>query len=163
QAPYIFEAINPMYAIQLFQNNGYEGFIVLGSVMLALTGAEALYADMGHFGKIPIRLAWYGIILPCLLLCYFGQGALLMRNPAAAHNPFFRMAPHWALYPLVILATAAAIIASQAVITGAYSLTRQAIQFGYLPRMTVKQTSFKESGQIYMPAINWILMIVTLS
>lgn len=160
QNPAVFKAINPAYGVSFFVRNGYSGFLVLGSVFLAVTGAEVLYADIGHFGTKPIRLAWFGLAFPCLLLCYFGQGALLLRNPEAIHHPFFLSAPDWALYPLVAIATAAAIIASQAVITGTYSLTRQGIQFGYFPRMRVDQTSGKEEGQIYMPGVNWLLMFV---
>ncbi len=159
QNPAVFRAINPIYGINFFARNGLAGFLVLGSVFLAVTGAEVLYADIGHFGTKPIRLAWFGLAFPCLLLNYFGQGALLLRNPEAVQHPFFLSAPDWALYPLVAIATAAAIIASQAVIAGAYSLTRQGMQFGYFPRMKVEQTSEKESGQIYMPGVNWLLMI----
>ena len=159
QAPGVFRALNPVYGVDFFLQNGMPAFLALGSVFLVVTGGEALYADIGHFGLRPIRLTWYGFVLPCLLLNYFGQGALLLRNPAAAANPFFRMAPEWAIYPVVAIATAATIIASQAVISGAFSLTRQAVQLGYLPRLKVEQTSAKEIGQIYMPAINWTLAV----
>ncbi|HEX6981519.1 MAG TPA: potassium transporter Kup [Balneolaceae bacterium] len=162
QSPEVFKAINPVYAVEFFARNGLTAFLVLGSVFLVVTGGEALYADIGHFGALPIRISWFGFVLPCLLLNYFGQGALLIQNPEAVHNPFFIMVPEWALYPMVVIATSAAIIASQAVITGAFSLTRQAIQFGYSPRMKVEQTSSKESGQIYIPAVNWTLMLVTI-
>ncbi len=161
QAPQVLAAINPVHGLNFFMRNGLAGFLVLGSVVLAVTGCEVLYADIGHFGRVPIRMAWYGLVFPSLLLCYFGQGALLLQNPKASVNPFFHMAPDWLLYPLVAIATAAAIIASQAVITGAFSLTRQAMQFGYFPRMEVVQTSSRESGQIYMRNINWTMMIIT--
>lgn len=163
QVPQVLAALNPMHAVDFFIRNGITGFLVLGSVVLAITGGEALYADIGHVGVLPIRIAWYGLILPALMLNYFGQGALLLQNPEAFHHPFYLAAPGWALYPLVVIATTAAIIASQAVITGAFSLTRQAMQFGYSPRMRVEQTSSKESGQVYMPAVNWIMMIVTIA
>jgi KUP system potassium uptake protein len=159
QAPQVFEALNPLHGVEFFMRNGISGFFVLGSVFLVVTGGEALYADIGHFGLLPIRLTWFGIVLPCLLLNYFGQGALLLTTPEAVENPFFLMGPEWALYPMVIIATMATIIASQAVISGAFSLTRQAVQLGYIPRMKIEQTSAREVGQIYMPAINWILMI----
>jgi KUP system potassium uptake protein len=138
-----------------------HGFVVLGSVFLAVTGGEALYADMGHFGRKPIRLGWFYVVLPALLLNYFGQGALLMRDPAANVNPFYHMIPEWALYPMVGLATLAAVIASQALISGAFSLTRQAVQLGYLPRVEINHTSSDEIGQIYVPIINWALLIGT--
>lgn len=157
--PEVFRALNPAYGLEFFLRNGTSGFLVLGSVFLVVTGGEALYADIGHFGLLPIRLTWFGIVLPSLLLNYFGQGALLLQHPEAVHNPFFLMGPDWALYPIVIIATAATIIASQAVISGAFSLTRQAIQLGYVPRMKIKQTSAEEVGQVYLPAINWTLMI----
>lgn len=159
QAPEVFHALNPVHGIDFFLRNGVSGFLVLGSVFLVVTGGEALYADIGHFGLLPIRLTWFGIVLPCLLLNYFGQGALLLHTPEAVENPFFLMGPDWALYPMVVIATMATIIASQAVISGAFSLTRQAVQLGYIPRMRVEQTSKKEVGQVYMPAINWVLMI----
>ncbi len=158
QSPEVFRAINPMYGIDFFARNGTAGFLVLGSVFLVVTGGEALYADIGHFGLLPIRLTWFAVVLPALVLNYFGQGALLIQNPQAVQNPFFLMAPDWALYPLVVIATTAAIIASQAVISGAFSLTRQAVQLGYVPRMKIEQTSSKEVGQVYMPGVNWVLM-----
>jgi KUP system potassium uptake protein len=157
--PSVFGAINPMYAVRFFAENGYSGFLVLGSVFLVVTGGEALYADMGHFGRRPIRLAWYVVVLPALLLNYFGQGALLIRDPSAVENPFFRMTPGWALYPVVVIATAAAVIASQALITGAFSLTMQAVQLGYLPRVQIEHTSSTERGQIYIPGVNWLLLV----
>lgn len=159
QSPGVFRAVNPMHGIDFFLRNGISGFWVLGSVFLVVTGGEALYADVGHFGLLPIRLTWFGIVLPALLLNYFGQGALLLQQPQAVENPFFLMGPDWALYPIVIIATMATIIASQAVISGAFSLTRQAIQLGYIPRMKIEQTSSQEFGQIYLPAVNWTLMI----
>src|SRR5206468_4038382 len=135
-------------------------FVVLGSVLLAITGAEALYADVGHFGARAVRIAWFGLAAPALVLNYFGQGALLITNPKALENPFYLSYPDWALYPMIVLATAATIIASQATISGAYSMTRQAIQLGYLPRMDIEHTSAKAFGQIYIPAVNWILLVV---
>ena len=156
--PDVVRALNPLYGLDFFARNGVQGFLVLGSVFLVVTGGEALYADMGHFGTRPIRLTWFGLVLPCLLLNYFGQGALLLGSPEAARQPFFLMAPGWALYPLVALTTAATIIASQAVISGAFSLTRQAVQLGYLPRLEVVHTSARKLGQIYLPAVNWALM-----
>ncbi len=157
--PAILKALNPIYGVQFFIENGWLGFITLGSVILAFTGAEALYADMGHFGRKPIRLAWFSFVLPALVINYFGQGALILHNPAAIKNPFYLMAPEWSLYPLIILATMAAVIASQAVISGAFSVSRQALQLGYLPRMNVEHTSESHEGQIYLPRINLILMI----
>jgi KUP system potassium uptake protein len=159
QEPSVIAAVNPLHAARFFVHNGWRGFLVLGSVFLVVTGGEALYADMGHFGTRPIRLTWFIIVLPSLLLNYFGQGALIIGNPAAAADPFFLMAPRWALMPLVILTTFATIIASQAVISGAFSLTMQAVQFGYLPRMGIEHTSERERGQIYIPTINWVLMV----
>ncbi len=155
----VLKSFSPHYAVQFLYNHGTIGLITLGAVFLAVTGAEALYADLGHFGRKPIRAAWLVVVLPCLLLNYLGQGALLLRVPSALENPFFLMVPEWALLPMVILATAATIIASQAVITGAYSLTRQAIQLGILPRMQVRFTSESHAGQIYLPQVNWLLMI----
>ena len=143
--------------------HGLSSFLVLGAVLLAFTGAEALYADMGHFGKAPIRIAWFGLVFPALVLNYFGQGALLIADPKAVENPFYLLAPDWALYPMVVLATAATVIASQATISGTYSLTKQAIQLDYLPRMNVMQTSAKESGQIYVPGANWVLLVVIIA
>jgi KUP system potassium uptake protein len=157
--PSIFKAINPIYAYEFFNHNGVTGFLVLGAVFLVVTGGEALYADIGHFGVRPIRLTWYTLVLPCLLLNYFGQGVLLLLDPTAVESPFYRMAPDWALYPLVALATAATVIASQAVISGSFSLTRQAVQLGYLPRLEIEHTSAREIGQIYIPVVNWGLMI----
>jgi KUP system potassium uptake protein len=159
QQPGVFAAINPLYGLEFFLHNGLKGYWVLGSVFLVITGGEALYADMGHFGKAPIRMAWFTIVLPALLLNYFGQGALLLQHPEAIENPFYRMAPAWALYPVVIIATLATVIASQALITGAFSLTMQAIQLSYLPRLEVEHTSSAERGQIYIPGINWLLMV----
>jgi KUP system potassium uptake protein len=161
--PEVLGAINPWHAVDFFARNRMPGFLVLGAVFLILTGAEALYADMGHFGARPIRLVWFTLVLPALLLNYFGQGALLLAEPSAAENPFYHLAPDWGQYPLVVLATAAAIIASQAVISGAFSLTRQAVQLGYSPRVSVEHTSSKEIGQIFIPSVNWWLMIVTIA
>jgi len=154
RAPAILLAVNPVYAVSFALDNGTLAFLVLGSVVLVITGAEALYADMGHFGKRPIRLAWLAFVMPALLLNYFGQGALLLRDPSAVANPFFNLAPRWFLYPLLGLATLAAIVASQAMVSGAFSLTRQAIQLGFLPRMDIHHTSSLERGQIYVPEIN---------
>jgi KUP system potassium uptake protein len=159
----ILEAVNPVYGINFFIQNGFQGFVILGVIFLVVTGGEALYADMGHFGRFPIRVAWFTIVLPCLLLNYFGQGALLLHHPELTANPFYYLAPSWALYPLVILATFATVIASQAVISGAFSLTFQALQLGYLPRMRVLHTSERERGQIYIPKINWLLFICTVA
>jgi KUP system potassium uptake protein len=159
RAPEVLAALNPLHAIRFFPANGFLGFIVLGAVFLCVTGAEALYADMGHFGIHPIRRAWFWIVLPALLLNYFGQGALVLTNPEAARNPFYFLAPEWGVYPLVILATTAAVIASQALIAGAFSLTMQAIQLGYFPRLVIQHTSHAERGQIYMPQVNWTLML----
>jgi KUP system potassium uptake protein len=160
--PDILAAVNPAHGIRFFLLNGWPGFLILGSVFLVVTGGEALYADRGHFGKTPIRAAWFCLVLPALLLNYFGQGALLLENPATSHNPFYLLAPTWGIYPLVFLATVATVIASQAVISGAFSLTRQAIQLGFWPRMKVDHTSAKEIGQIYVSTINWILMFATI-
>jgi KUP system potassium uptake protein len=157
--PTVLAALNPLHAARFFLINGAVGFLVLGSVFLVVTGGEALYADMGHFGVRPIRWTWFGLVLPALLLNYFGQGALLLADPGALANPFFLMAPEWALYPLVGLATAATVIASQAVISGAFSLTRQAVQLGYLPRTEIRQTSPSQIGQIYIPSVNWLLLV----
>ena len=158
---HVLSAFNPIHAVQFFATNGFHGFVVLGSVFLVVTGGEALYADMGHFGRRPIRLAWFGLVLPALFLNYLGQGAMLINTPEAAVNPFYLLAPRWALYPLVTLATMAAIIASQALISGAFSLTRQAIQLGYCPRLDIQYTSPHQQGQIYIPQVNWLLMIST--
>jgi len=160
--PEILYAISPHYALGFIWNNPGITFIILGAVVLCVTGGEALYADMGHFGKKPIRLAWFSIVMPCLTLNYFGQGALLLNNPDAVKNPFFMMAPDWALVPLVGLATMATVIASQATITGTFSITKQAIQLGFLPRMRVRHTSDSEIGQIYIPAVNWLQLAVVL-
>jgi len=157
--PSILAAVNPWYAVDFFAHNGAHGFLVLAAVFLVVTGGEALYADMGHFGRRPMRLAWFAVVLPGLLLNYFGQGALLLGDVEASHNPFYRLAPAWALYPLVALATAATVIASQAVISGAFSLTHQAIQLGYSPRLAVRHTSAQEMGQIYVAPVNWTLML----
>jgi KUP system potassium uptake protein len=159
QQPYILLALNPLYGASVLVENPLRGFLMLGSVFLAVTGTEALYADMGHFGRPALRRAWLGLVLPALALNYFGQGALLLRNPAAIENPFYLLAPEWGLYPLVALAACATIIASQAVISGAFSITRQAIQLGYLPRMEVRHTSETEIGQVYVPRINWFLLL----
>ena len=158
RAPQILAAINPVHAILFLREHGWSSFLGLGAVVLALTGAEALYADMGHFGRKPIRIAWFSLVLPSLVLNYFGQGALLLSNPAAIENPFFLLAPDWGLLPLIGLATAATVIASQAVISGAYSLTRQAIQLGFCPRMQILHTSTESIGQIYLPFVNWALL-----
>ncbi|MEQ1767067.1 MAG: KUP/HAK/KT family potassium transporter, partial [Methylotenera sp.] len=162
QNPTILHALNPIYAIRFFAISPWIAFVALGAVVLSVTGAEALYADMGHFGRFPIRLAWFGFVLPALVLNYFGQGALVLLNPESIKNPFYLLAPEWMLYPLIILATLAAVIASQAVITGAFSVSRQALQLGYLPRMHVEHTSESEEGQIYMPRVNWGLMIAVM-
>ena len=146
QNPSIIEALNPLHGIGLILSDPGSGFILLGAVVLSVTGAEALYADMGHFGRAPIRRAWLGFVFPCLLLNYFGQGALLLANPETVQNPFYLLAPDWAVYPLVVLASAATVIASQAVISGAFSLTNQAVQLGYLPRMQVRHTSEEAMG-----------------
>lgn len=155
----ILNALNPIYAIKFFTTQPWVAFVALGAVVLAVTGAEALYADMGHFGRYPIRLAWFGFVLPALLLNYFGQGALILHNAESIKNPFYLLAPEWAVIPLIILATLATVIASQAVITGAFSVSRQALQLGYLPRMHIQHTSESEQGQVYMPRVNWGLMI----
>ena len=157
--PGILWALSPHHGTVFFVHNGATGFFVLGAVVLAVTGAEALYADMGHFGKRPIRLAWLVIALPCLMLNYYGQGALLLRDASAASNPFYRLAPDWSLYPLVVLATAATVVASQAMISGAYSLAQQCVQLGYSPRLTIVHTSYKQAGQIYVPEINKALAV----
>ena len=156
--PQVFAAINPVRAVDFFLRNRWEGFVTLGTVFLVVTGGEALYADLGHFGKRPIRIAWFSVVLSSLLLNYFGQGAFLLSNPGAAPNVFYLMAPEWALYPMVVLATAATVIASQAVISGVFSLTRQAIQLGYTPRLEISHTSSREIGQVYIALVNWALM-----
>ncbi len=157
--PAIVEALSPHHAVEFFLRNGLAGFLVLGSVFLVVTGGEALYADMGHFGKKPIRLAWFSVALPGLVLNYFGQGALLLQNPEAISNPFYLLAPKWALLPMVILSTMATVIASQALITGVFSITRQAIQLGFCPRVNIVHTSSQEIGQIYVPLVNWGLFV----
>jgi KUP system potassium uptake protein len=155
--PRVLSALLPHHAAAFAARNGTHGFLVLGAVVLVITGGEALYADMGHFGRRPIRLAWLGVAMPALLLNYFGQGAMLLHDPDAARNPFYLLAPEWAVYPLIGIATAAAIVASQALISGAFSLTRQAVQLGYCPRVTIRHTSSTEIGQIYVPEVNWLL------
>jgi KUP system potassium uptake protein len=159
--PAVLAAVSPYYGVRFFTENLGRGFVVLGAVFLVVTGGEALYADLGHFGHRAIQIAWFSVGLPCLLLNYFGQGALLLRDPAAAVNPFYYLAPGWALYPLIALATAATVIASQAVISGAFSLTRQAVQLGYSPRLQIEHTSSREIGQIYVPAVNTGLALLT--
>lgn len=158
----ILHALNPLYGFHFFTSQPWIAFVALGAVVLAVTGAEALYADMGHFGRFPIRLAWFGFVLPALLLNYFGQGSLILHDVNAVQNPFYHLAPEWALFPLIALATLATVIASQAVITGAFSVSRQALQLGYLPRMHVAHTSESEQGQVYMPRVNWGLMIAVM-
>ena len=159
QAPRVLAAVGPGHAVRFFAANGLRGVLVLGSVFLVVTGGEALYADMGHFGRRPIRLTWFALVLPALLLNYFGQGALLLRDPSAIESPFYRMAPGWALIPLVVLATAATVIASQAVISGSFSLAMQSMQLGFSPRLRIDHTSEQERGQIYIPEVNWVLMV----
>lgn len=161
--PHILQALSPWPGIHFIGSHGFLGFKVMGSVFLAVTGGEALYADMGHFGARPIRYAWFGLVLPALLLNYLGQGAFLIRHPSANNNPFYQLAPNWSQYPLVGLATIAAVIASQALISGAFSLTMQSIQMGFLPRMTIDHTSERERGQIYMPQVNWALAVASIS
>lgn len=160
--PRVLTAFNPIHGLTFFQANGWHGFVVLGAVFLVVTGGEALYADMGHFGPKPIRVAWFSIVLPALFLNYLGQGAMILLDPTTSSSPFYLMAPRWGLLPLVVLATAAAIIASQALISGAFSLTRQAIQLGYSPRLEISYTSAHHQGQIYVPQVNWALMFCTL-
>ncbi|WP_242340366.1 MULTISPECIES: potassium transporter Kup [unclassified Anaeromyxobacter] len=159
----ILQAVLPTHAIGFFVRNGWQGFLVLGGVVLVITGGEALYADMGHFGKRPIRFAWLLVAMPALLLNYMGQGAILLHDPEAARNPFFLLVPEWALYPMIAIATAAAIVASQALISGAFSLTRQAVQLGYSPRVTIRHTSSTEIGQIYVPEVNALLGMATIA
>lgn len=161
--PHVLTAMNPLYAIDFFIRNRVHGLLVLGSVVLVITGGEALYADMGHFGKWPIRISWFGLVFPALLLNYFGQGALLLNNPETASNPFYAMVPRPLLYPMVGLATIATVIASQAMISGAFSLTRQAVQLGYFPRVTVIHTSETTEGQIYIPEVNWVMMVACIA
>lgn len=160
--PAVLWALNPVHAIEFLRGNGSTGFFVLGAVFLAVTGGEALYADMGHFGRAPIRLAWFGLVLPALVINYFGQGAYILGHPSDAIHPFYNLAPQWARYPLIALATIATVIASQAVISGAFSLTRQAVQLGQSPRVHIVQTSHEEMGQIYVPVVNWLLMIAAI-
>jgi KUP system potassium uptake protein len=155
--PEVLSAVSPHHAVRFIAQHPGITFLLLGALVLAVTGTEALYADMGHFGKKPIRLAWFALVMPALLLNYFGQGALLLHNPAAVSNPFYLMAPEWLLVPLVVLATAATVIASQALLSAAFSVTKQAIQLGYLPRMEIRHTSVRETGQVYIPAVNWTL------
>lgn len=161
--PSVLMAANPLYGVNFFLEHRWHAFLALGAVVLAVTGGEALYADMGHFGRRPIRLAWFGFVLPALGLNYLGQGALLIHDPAAIQNPFYHLAPSWMLYPMVALSTVATVIASQAVISGAFSVTRQAMQLGYCPRLEVLHTSEKEIGQIYLPAINWTLLVAIIA
>jgi KUP system potassium uptake protein len=158
--PAVLSAFSPRYAVAYFQENGVHGALILGAVVLAVTGGEALYADMGHFGVRPIRLAWFSIVMPALFLAYLGQGALVLENPAASDNPFFAMVhPGWQTYTMVALASASTVVASQALISGVFSLTKQAIQLGYLPRLTIRQTAWETEGQIYVPAVNWALAV----
>jgi len=159
QEPGVVAAVNPIYIVEFFAASPMKAFLSLGSIFLVVTGGEALYADMGHFGRRPIAVAWYGLVLPGLLLCYFGQAALLIRDPRAIESPFYEMAPGWAVTPLAVLATCATVIASQALISGAFSLTVQAVQLDYLPRVKVKQTSGVHQGQVYVPLVNWALLI----
>jgi KUP system potassium uptake protein len=161
--PAVLAAVNPLYAVHFFAVNGRTGFLVLGAVFLVVTGGEALYADLGHFGTQPIRAAWFTVVLPGLLLNYFGQGALVLDRPGEVLHPFYHLAPAWATYPLVGLATIATVIASQAIISGAFSLTRQAVQLGESPRLTIEQTSAEEIGQVYIPAVNWALLVATIA
>ena len=163
QEPRVLNAFNPLLGYSFFARNGWHGFLVLGSVFLVVTGGEALYADMGHFGVSPIRKAWFVVVFPALVLNYLGQGALLLHSPLLTDNPFFHMAPAWSRIPLIALATVATCIASQAVISGAFSLTRQAVQLGYMPRIVIRHTSAREIGQIYIPSINWILMLCAIA
>ena len=157
--PSVVRAISPSYAVEFFVDQPLKAFLSLGSLFLVVAGGEALYADMGHFGRRPIQLAWHAIVLPSLVLCYFGQAALLVADPTAVENPFYRLAPDWMIPPLAVLATMATVIASQALITGAYSLTAQAVKLDYFPRLAVHHTSAQHIGQIYVPLVNWCLMI----
>jgi len=163
QQPGILAALDPLHALRFLTTHAVESFVVLGAVVLAVTGAEALYADMGHFGKGAVRIGWFSLVAPALVLNYFGQGALLMARPEAVENPFYLLLPAWALYPMVALATAATVIASQAVISGAYSITKQAVQLGFLPRVTTVHTSAREAGQVYLPGVNWLLCAAVLA
>jgi KUP system potassium uptake protein len=163
KTPQVLAALNPVHAVGIFVAAPAAGFVVLGAVALAITGGEALYADMGHFGRFPIKLAWFALVLPALVLNYFGQGALILGDKTAIENPFFRMVPGWGLFPLVLLSTAATVIASQAVISGAFSLSRQAIQLGLMPPLDLFQTSTRALGQIYIPQVNWLLLIAVLA
>jgi KUP system potassium uptake protein len=162
QTPEVIAAINPLHGAQFLANHGVGGFAVLSGVFLTVTGSEALYADLGHFGRAPIRRAWFAVAFPGLFLNYLGQGALLIRDPKALEHPFFKLAPEWGLYPLVALSTLATVIACQALISGVYSLSRQATMLGVLPRVNVKHTSAEERGQIYVPTVNWLLLIATI-
>ncbi len=162
QAPEVLKAFNPWWGARFFMDHGWHGVFILGAVVLAVTGGEALYADMGHFGAPPIRHAWYFFVLPCLVLNYLGQGALVLEHPELVRNPFYESVPGWALYPMIVLATLAAVIASQAVITGAFSVSRAAMQLGYIPRMRIKHTSHDTIGQIYIPGINWLLAVMVI-
>jgi KUP system potassium uptake protein len=163
RSPRVLAAVNPLYAIGFLAAHRWQSFVVLGAIFLAITGGEALYADMGHIGRRPIRFAWYAVVLPALLLSYAGQTGLLLQNPHLTGNPFFELSPHWGIVPLVVLATLATIIASQAIITGAFSLTRQAMQLGWFPGLNIRQTSDEEYGQIYVPFMNWAMMLGTLA
>ncbi len=160
--PAVVSAISPTHGVLFLVHHGQRGLLVLGGVFLAVTGGEALYADLGHFGRKPIRLAWFAIVFPALLMNYFGQGALLIRNPETIENPFFRMVPAFALYPVVLLSTCATVIASQALISGVYSLTSQATMLGFLPRFSIRHTSAHERGQIYIPSVNYVLMLAAI-
>ncbi len=160
QNPIVLTALNPLHAVEFLTNHGMASFLVLGAVVLVVTGAEALYADMGHFGKSAIRTAWFALVFPSLVLNYFGQGAIILKDPATIANPFYYLFPSWALYPVIALATCAAVIASQATIAGTYSLTKQAVQLGFLPRLKVVQTSAKEIGQIYLPGVTLLMLLV---
>jgi len=162
QMPSVIAALSPHYAVEMFLSDPFRGFLAMGAAVLAVTGAEALYADMGHFGRPPIRMSWLAFVLPALTLNYLGQASLLIRDPASLESPFYFLAPEWFQYPLLIIASLAAIIASQAVISGAFSVTQQAIQLGFIPRMTIKHTSETAAGQIYIPVINWALMIAVI-
>src|SRR4051794_20774363 len=163
QDPAILKALSPSYGVRFFADDFHVAFVALGSVVLAITGAEALYADVGHFGRAPIRRAWFLVAFPALTLNYLGQGSLLLHSPRAIDNPFFLLFPHWSRIPVVVVATAATVIASQAVISGTFSVTRQAVQLGFLPRMTIRHTSEKEEGQIFVPAINWGIFVAVVA